>query len=104
MIFATAQPFDIPFVWLPCLHGLPMGASFGTPPRIRRLKSSRSDRQDTRALVVHVDQEIYRHFKILVASKLSTTDEMMHDALALLFERHNELEPLRRKLAQREDP
>ena len=50
-------------------------------------------------MTVHTEEEIYYHFQRLKVDRRSTTDEMMHEALELLFERYNELENLRRKLA-----
>jgi hypothetical protein len=70
------------------------------PDDLDKAGGVRPDRKGKRTLVAHVELELYRHFKILTAAQLATTDAMMHEALYLLFERYNELETLRRKLAE----
>jgi hypothetical protein len=59
----------------------------------------RRDRIGKRTLTVHTEEEIFRHFQRLKADRLASTDEMMHEALELLFERYNELGSLLRKMA-----
>jgi hypothetical protein len=66
-----------------------------------KTKADRSDRDGTRAIVAHVDESIYRDFKVLAAKNLSTTSDMVHEAVGLLFDKYKERQPpaLQRKLA-----
>jgi hypothetical protein len=63
-----------------------------------RGNNSRPDRKGKRTIAGHVEEEIYREFKMLAAEELMTTDALVHEALELLFLYRREPEVLRRRL------
>jgi hypothetical protein len=63
----------------------------------------RADRRELRTIVVHVEKDIFRAFKILCAEELATTDALMHEALELLFLSRNDKKTLRLLIANRRD-
>jgi hypothetical protein len=69
-------------------------------PPVDRTKAGRSDRANKRALVAHVEPEVYRAFKIAAAQLGLTTDLLMHICIARGLDDYNEpaLESLCNKL------
>ncbi len=65
-----------------------------------RPRTFRPDRANTRALVAHVEPEVYRAFKIAAARLGLTTDLLMHICIARGLDDYNEgaLESLCKKL------
>jgi hypothetical protein len=57
-----------------------------TPPAPHEAEQHGGSRTGTRILSAHVDEAIFRAFKLLAAENLATTDIMLHKAVALLLE------------------
>ncbi len=69
-------------------------------PHEDKAEARRSDRANKRALVAHVEPEVYRAFKIAAARLGLTTDLLMHICIARGLDDYNEpaLESLCNKL------
>ena len=55
--------------------------------------SNRPDRAAKRTLAAHVDQSVFREFKILTAELSTTTEGALTKAVALLFEKYGKPVP-----------
>jgi hypothetical protein len=58
-------------------------------PSIDTSNRYRWDRAGKRTLAAHVASEVFSEFKHLGEDQNKTTDAMIHEAVALLFQRHN---------------
>jgi hypothetical protein len=53
------------------------------------MSAQRQDRANKHVVAAHIETEAYKDFKRLGVDMLKTTDALLHEALALLFVRHD---------------